>query len=144
MIYSTVGRSRIAVMLAQAAIDLVTCVLAALIAGRIAPAGENAHSDNCIVAGRAVSVHRELHSSDRHRNSRGVLHDACAADARLDFHRASARRVGRARDRSAGYSACRQMSMARTLASGFAAAGFVTGLGTLKSTGINCPLTNRL
>jgi hypothetical protein len=40
VIYSTVGRSRIAVMLAQAAIDLVTCVLAALIAGRIAPAGK--------------------------------------------------------------------------------------------------------
>ena len=38
LIYSAVGRARIAVMLAQAAIDLVTCILAALIAGRIAPA----------------------------------------------------------------------------------------------------------
>src|SRR6201984_3127406 len=38
MIYSTLGRTRIAVMLAQAFIDLVTCVLAALIAGRIATA----------------------------------------------------------------------------------------------------------
>jgi hypothetical protein len=37
-IYSILGRTRIAVMLAQAFIDLVTCVLAALIAGRIAPA----------------------------------------------------------------------------------------------------------
>jgi hypothetical protein len=37
-IYSMFGRTRIAVMLAQAAIDLVTCTLAALIAGRIAPA----------------------------------------------------------------------------------------------------------
>src|ERR1700751_5091935 len=37
---STCGRSRIAVMLAQAAIDLVTCVFAALIAGRIAPAAK--------------------------------------------------------------------------------------------------------
>src|ERR1700741_5438811 len=37
---SPVGRSRIAVMLAQAAIDLVTCVCAALIAGRIPPAAK--------------------------------------------------------------------------------------------------------
>src|SRR5579862_1070581 len=36
-IYSIFGRTRIAVMLAQAAIDLVTCVLAALIASRIVP-----------------------------------------------------------------------------------------------------------
>jgi hypothetical protein len=36
-IYSIFGRTRIAVMLAQACIDLVTCFLAALIAGRIAP-----------------------------------------------------------------------------------------------------------
>jgi hypothetical protein len=40
VLYSTFGRSRIAVMLAQAAIDLVTCVLAALIASRIAPAAK--------------------------------------------------------------------------------------------------------
>jgi hypothetical protein len=40
LIYSTLGRSRIAVMLAQAAIDLVTCIFAALIAGRIAPAAK--------------------------------------------------------------------------------------------------------
>ena len=40
MIYSTLGRTRIAVMLAQAAIDLVTCVFAALIASRIAPAAK--------------------------------------------------------------------------------------------------------
>src|SRR3984957_7818890 len=39
-IYSIFGRTRIAVMLAQAAIDLVTCFLAALIAGRIAPAAK--------------------------------------------------------------------------------------------------------
>ena len=39
-IYSILGRTRIAVMLAQACIDLVTCVLAALIAGRIAPAAK--------------------------------------------------------------------------------------------------------
>src|ERR1700748_3834015 len=39
-IYATLGRHRIAVMLAQVAIDLVTCVLAALIAGRIAPAAK--------------------------------------------------------------------------------------------------------
>jgi hypothetical protein len=36
-IYSTLGRTRIAVMLAQACIDLITCILAALIASRIAP-----------------------------------------------------------------------------------------------------------
>ena len=39
-IYSVFGRTRIAVMLVQAGIDLVTCVLAALIAGRIAPAAK--------------------------------------------------------------------------------------------------------
>jgi hypothetical protein len=38
MIYSTLGRTRIAVMLAQAGMDLVTCVFAALIASRIAAA----------------------------------------------------------------------------------------------------------
>jgi hypothetical protein len=37
-IYSAFGRSRIAVMLVQAVIDLVTCVFAALIAWRVAPA----------------------------------------------------------------------------------------------------------
>ena len=37
LIYSVFGRTPLAVMLAQAAIDLVTCVLAALIVGRIAP-----------------------------------------------------------------------------------------------------------
>ena len=36
-IYSVFGRTRLAVMLAQAIIDLVTCVLAALIVSRIAP-----------------------------------------------------------------------------------------------------------
>ena len=40
MIYSVFGRTRIAVMLVQAAIDLVTCIFAALIAGRIAPAAK--------------------------------------------------------------------------------------------------------
>ena len=39
-IYSVFGRARIAVMLAQAAIDLFTCILAALIASRIAPAAK--------------------------------------------------------------------------------------------------------
>ncbi|MGH9746787.1 MAG: ArnT family glycosyltransferase [Candidatus Acidiferrales bacterium] len=36
-VYSIFGRTRMAVMLVQAAIDLVTCVLAAMIAARIAP-----------------------------------------------------------------------------------------------------------
>src|ERR1700719_3044912 len=40
MIYSTLGRTRIAVMLAQAGIELVTCVFAAMIASRIAPAAK--------------------------------------------------------------------------------------------------------
>ena len=102
-IYSVFGRARIAVMLAQAAIDLFTCILAALIASTNCASGEKiARYNNCAVAGRAVSVHRELHSSDRHRNSRDILHHACSADARLDFHRARARRPGRACDRSAG------------------------------------------
>ena len=40
VIYSIFGRTRIAVMLAQAVIDLATCLFAALIAARIAPASE--------------------------------------------------------------------------------------------------------
>jgi 4-amino-4-deoxy-L-arabinose transferase-like glycosyltransferase len=40
VIYSIFGRKRIAVMLAQAVIDLATCVFAALIAARIAPEGK--------------------------------------------------------------------------------------------------------
>src|SRR5271168_2386442 len=40
VIYSIFGHTRIAVMLSQAAIDLATCVFAALIAARLAPASK--------------------------------------------------------------------------------------------------------
>src|SRR5246500_2951716 len=41
VLYAMFGRARMAVMLAQAGIELVTCVFAALIASRIAPAPKN-------------------------------------------------------------------------------------------------------
>jgi hypothetical protein len=131
-IYSTFGRSKIAVMLAQAAIDLVTHAFAALIAGRIAPAAkENLAATIALWLGALCPFTASYTAA--------IVTETLAAFfttlALLAFTWIFTEPVldapgGRAVD-ALDIAPVRQDTLARKLAGAFALAGFFTGLGTL-------------
>ena len=130
-IYSAFGRTRLAVMLAQAVIDLVTCILAALIASRIAPASTKHRAATIALWLAALCPFTASYTA-------AIVTETLAAffttlvllmlvwiftEPALD---APGRAIG-----ALDIALVRQDTLARRLASGFALAGFVTGLGTL-------------
>ena len=114
LIYSALGRTRLAVMLAQAAIDLVTCVLAALIAKRIAPAAKKSLAATIALWLAALCPFTASYTGAIVTETLAAFFTTRAADARLDFHRARGRRTERAANDAPGRRPVRQTPCSKT------------------------------
>jgi 4-amino-4-deoxy-L-arabinose transferase-like glycosyltransferase len=131
-IYSVFGRSRIAVMLAQAAIDLVTCVLVALIAARLAPAAKKSLAATIALWLAALCPFTASYTAAIVTETLAAFFTTLAlltlvwifTEPVLDAL------CGRTND-ALNNASVRQTTLARRLVGAFAAVGFVTGLGTL-------------
>ena len=76
-LYAAFGRSSKAVMFFQAFIDLLTCVLTAVIAGLIAPAASKIRvCHHSFVDGRTLSVHSKLLCRTPYRSPRNLSHNS--------------------------------------------------------------------
>ncbi len=128
VIYSAFGRSRIAVMLAQAAIDLVTCVLAALIASRIAPAAKKTLAATIALWLAALCPFTASYTAAIVTETLAAFFTTLALLMLVWIFTEPALFASGGRTNDAPV---RQGTLARKLAGTFAAAGFVTGLGTL-------------
>jgi hypothetical protein len=124
VICSAFGRTRIAVMLAQAAIDLVTCVLAVLIASRIAPAAKKSLSATIALWLAVLCPFTASYTA------------AIVTETLATFFTTLALLMlvwiltDPAND-ALNNAPVRQTTLARRLAGAFAAVGFIAGLGTL-------------
>lgn len=131
-IYSTFGRARIAVMLAQSGIDLVTCVLAALIAGRIAPTAKKSLAATVALWLAALCPFTASYTAAIVTETLAAFFTTLALLTLVwiftepVFNASS----GRAND-APNTPPVRQETLVRKLAGAFALAGFVAGLGTL-------------
>ena len=131
-IYSVFGRARIAVMLAQAAIDLFTCILAALIASRIAPAAKKSLATTIALWLAALCPFTASYTAAIVTETLATFFTTLAlltlvwifTEPALD---APGVRAIEAPDASPD----RHETLARRLAGAFALTGFLTGLGTL-------------
>ena len=132
VIYSAFGRTRTAVMLAQAGIDLVTCALAALIAARIAPAAKKSLAATIALWLAALCPFTASYTAAIVTETLAAFCTTIALLALvwiftgLAFDATGGRAVEALDPSPAG-----QDALARRLAGAFAVAGFVTGLGTL-------------
>ena len=131
-IYSTLGRTRIAVMLAQACIDLITCILAALIASRIAPAPKKHRAATIALWLAALCPFTASYTAAIVTETLAAFFTTLALLALVwIFTEYTFDASGeRANDRP-NIPPVQQETLARRLAVAFALAGFVTGLGTL-------------
>jgi hypothetical protein len=131
-IYSTFGRSRIAVMLAQAAVDLVTYVFAALIAGRIAPAAKKNLAATIALWLAALCPFTASYTAAIVTETLAAFFTTLALLAFIwiftepVLDAPGGRAIG-----ALDIAPVRQDTLARKLAAAFALAGFFTGLGTL-------------
>jgi hypothetical protein len=131
-IYSAFGPTRIAVMLGQAAIDLVTCVLAAMIAARIAPAAKKSFAAKIALWLAALCPFTASYAAAIVTETLAAFFTTLAllilvwilTDSNFG---ASAEHTIDTRDTQS----VQQRTMLRRRAGVFALAGFVTGLGTL-------------
>jgi hypothetical protein len=132
LLYSTLGRARIAVMLAQAAIDLVTCVLAAMIASRIVATENKSLAATIALWLAALCPFTASYTAAIVTETLAAFFTTLAllaftwifTEPVLDAP------VGHAVD-ALDIAPVRQDTRARKLAGAFALAGFFTGLGTL-------------
>ena len=132
LIYSVFGRGRIAVMLAQAVIDLVTCILAALIASRIAPASTKHRAGTIALWLAALCPFTASYTAAIVTETLAAFFTTLAllmlvwifTEPVLDAPGGGA--VG-----AQGIAPVRQDTLARRLAAAFVLAGFFTGFGTL-------------
>ena len=132
VIYSGFGRTRIAVMLAQAAIDLVTCVFASLIAGRIAPASTKHRAATVALWLAALCPFTASYTAAIVTETVAAFFTTLAllvlvwifTEPVLDVLGGHA--IG-----APDMAPVREDTLARRLAGGFALAGFFTGIGTL-------------
>src|ERR1700722_597729 len=131
-IYSIFGRTRIAVMLAQAAIDLVTCVLAALIAGRIAPAAKKSLAATIALWLAALCPFTASYTAAIVSETLAAFFTTLALLTLVWVFTDSncAPPVGRTNE-ALNSASVRQDTLARRLAGAFAAVGFIAGIGTL-------------
>ena len=132
LIYSVFGRTRIAVMLAQATIDLVTCVLAALIASRIAPAPKKHLVATIALWLAALCPFTASYTAAIVTETLAAFFTTLAllVLVRIFTEPAFAVPGGRAID-ALDIAPVRQDTLARRLAGAFALAGLFAGLGTL-------------
>ncbi len=124
VIYSAFGRSRIAVMLAQAAIDLVTCILAALIASRIAPAAKKSLAATIALWLAALCPFTASYTGAIVTETLAAFFTTLALLTLVWIFTEPA-------IEALNTPPVRQDTLARRLAGAFALAGFITGLGTL-------------
>jgi hypothetical protein len=132
LIYSTFGHSGIAVMLAQAAFDLVTCILAALIVSRIAPAAKKSLAATIALWLAALCPFTASYTAAIVTETLAAFFTTFAllvlvwivTEPVLDAP--GGRTIG-----ALDIAPARQDTLARRLAAAFALAGFFTGLGTL-------------
>jgi hypothetical protein len=131
-IYSIFGRTRIAVMLAQAAIDLVTCVLAALIAGRIAPDAKKSLAATIALWLAALCPFTASYTAAIVSETLAAFFTTLALLTLVWVFTDSnfAPPVGRTNE-ALNNASVRQDTLARRLAGAFAAVGFIAGIGTL-------------
>ena len=131
-IYSILGRTRIAVMLAQAAIDLVTCVLAALIAGRIASAAKKSLAATIALWLAALCPFTASYTAAIVSETLAAFFTTLALLTLVWVFTDSnfAPPVGRTNE-ALNNASVRQDTLARRLAGAFAAVGFIAGIGTL-------------
>ena len=131
-IYSVFGRTRIAVMLVQAGIDLVTCVLAALIAGRIAPAAKKSLAATIALWLTALCPFTASYTAAMVTETLAAFFTTIALLVLVwIFTEPSLDASGGHAISSLDTPPVRQETLARRQAGAFAAAGFITGLGTL-------------
>src|SRR5580692_3101979 len=132
VIYSAFGRGRIAVMLAQAAIDLVTCALAALIAGRIAPVAKKNLAATIALWLAALCFFTASYTAAIVTETLAAFFTTLALLTFIWIFKEPVLDAPGERAIGALDSApVRQDTLARRLAGAFALAGFFTGLGTL-------------
>jgi len=131
-IYSIFGRTRIAVMLAQAAIDLVTCVLAALIAGRIAPDVKKSLAATIALWLAALCPFTASYTAAIVSETLAAFFTTLALLTLVWVFTDSnfAPPVGRTNE-ALNKASVRQDTLARRLAGAFATVGFIAGIGTL-------------
>jgi hypothetical protein len=131
-IYSTLGRTRIGVMLAQACIDLVTCVLAALIAGRIAPDAKKSLAATIALWLAALCPFTASYTAAIVSETLAAFFTTLALLTLVWVFTDSnfAPSVGRTNE-ALNNASVRQDTLARRLAGAFAAVGFIAGIGTL-------------
>ncbi len=131
-IYSVFGRTRIGVMFVQAGIDLVTCVLAALIAGRIAPAGKKSLAATIALWLAALCPFTASYTAAMVTETLAAFFTTIALLVVVwIFTEPSLDASGGHAISSLGSPPVRQETLAGRQAGVFAAAGFITGLGTL-------------
>ena len=132
VIYSAFGRTRIAVTLMQAGIDLITCVLAALIAGRIAPAAKKTLAATIALWLAALCPFTASYTAAIVTEILAAFFTTLALLTLVWIFTEPALVAARGRALDAlNHPPDRQETLARRLAAAFAAAGFITGLGTL-------------
>ncbi len=131
-IYSVFGRTRIAVMLAQVAIDLVTCVLATVIASRIAPAAKKSLAATIALWVAALCPFTASYTAAIVTETLAAFFTTLALLMLVWIF------TEPSLDASSGHAISsldtppvRQETLARRQVGAFAAAGFITGLGTL-------------
>ena len=131
-IYSTLGRARIAVMLAQAAIDLITCFLAALIASRIAPAPKKHLAATIALWLAALCPFTASYTAAIVTETLAAFFTTLALLTLVWIFSDGnfAPSVGRTIE-ALNNAPVRQDTLARRLAGAFVAVGFIAGLGTL-------------
>jgi len=131
-IYSTLGRTRIGVMLAQACIDLVTCVLAALTAGRIAPDAKKSLAATIALWLAALCPFTASYTAAIVSETLAAFFTTLALLTLVWVFTDSnfAPPVGRTNE-ALNNASVRQDTLARRLAGAFAAVGFIAGIGTL-------------
>ncbi len=132
VIYSVFGRSRIAVMLVQAAIDLVTCIFAALIASRIAPAPKKHLAATVALWLAALCPFTASYTAAIVTETLAAFFTTLALLVLLwTFTEPSLDASGGHAISSLDTPPVRQETLARRQAGAFAAAGLIAGLGTL-------------
>lgn len=132
LIYLVFGRTRIAVMLVQAAIDLVTCVLAAMIAGRIAPAAKKSLAATIALWLAVLCPFTASYTAAIVTETLAAFFTTLALLMLVWIFTEPALDAPTGRANEALYTARGpREALARSLACGFALAGFFTGLGAL-------------
>src|SRR6201987_5506788 len=131
-LYAMFGRTRMAVMFAQAGIELVTCVFAALIASRIAPAEKKSLAATIALWLAALCPFTASYTAAIVTETLAAFFTTLALLMLVwIFTEPALGAPGQRTSDALNNAPVRQDTLARRLAGAFAAVGFIAGLGTL-------------